>query len=203
MMHPDIQIDSLVQILCPRIPPDMGGGTPAHHAICRWTNEHDMVSYTVPCAIGRNGARHNKHEGDGTTPLGIFSIRRLWIRPDRVSPPATNFKIRLIREHCAWSDDPNDPDYNRYVCRPHPYHSETLYRTDHIYDIFFELGINDSPPQPGGGSALFLHLAPAETAQQKLTPTEGCIALRRADMMQLIAHLTPDTYIEISTAIRS
>lgn len=158
-----------------------------HHARCVWDKN------CVPCVIGRNGYSTQKREGDGKTPLGTFPIRRLWIRHDRIiPPPPTTFDIRPITPQCGWADDPADAAYNRHICLPHHYHSEHLYRDDHLYDIFFELGINDAPPYANKGSALFLHLA-----REDFAATEGCIALAHSDMMHLVATLVAPAKITI------
>ncbi len=36
------------------------------------------------CAIGRNGIKKNKIEGDGCTPEGIYSLGPLYYRSDRI-----------------------------------------------------------------------------------------------------------------------
>ncbi|MDP7544127.1 MAG: hypothetical protein QF758_05940 [Alphaproteobacteria bacterium] len=45
---------------------------------------------------------------------------------------------------------------------------------------------------PGKGSAIFLHLAAADYA-----PTQGCVAVARDDLLELLAAVGPDTVIEI------
>ena len=126
------------------------------------------------CALGRHGCTAHKREGDGKTPYGAFAMRRLWYRPDRVAasllPRA--LPVRAIAPDSIWSDDVRDPDYNRARRAPSSFHHEKLWRDDHLYDAFVELGYNDSPPQPHKGSAIFLHRAAANDG-----PTEGCIAI--------------------------
>ncbi len=43
------------------------------------------------------------------------------------------------------------------------------------------LGYNDDPVAPGKGSAIFLHIA-----REDYGPTEGCIALSRADLLKVL-----------------
>ena len=54
------------------------------------------------------------------------------------------------------------------------------------------LGHNDDPVVPGAGSAIFLHLA-----RPGYDPTEGCVALARADLEALLAEAQPGDALEI------
>lgn len=90
----------------------------------------------------------------------------------------------------GWCDDPTDPDYNRLIKTPHLAHHETLWRTDHVYDIFIVVGYNDSPPIPPRGSAIFIHIM-----NDDQTPTDGCIALSRGDLIDILSEITPATQL--------
>ena len=134
------------------------------------------------CAIGRAGHTTDKHEGDGATPVGIFSFRRLLYRPDRLTPPATALPQIPIAADDGWCDAPGDPNYNRPVRLPYPASCERLSRDDHLYDLIVILGHNDDPPVSGLGSAIFLHIA-----SPGYGPTEGCVALSRNDLATVLA----------------
>lgn len=134
------------------------------------------------CAVGRSGVARAKREGDGATPLGRWAMRRLLFRADRAAMPATSLAARPIRPADGWCDDPADPAYNRMVALPHPGRTERLWREDGLYDLVVPLGYNDDPVVPGAGSAIFLHLARPDYA-----PTQGCIALARADLLAVLA----------------
>ena len=54
------------------------------------------------------------------------------------------------------------------------------------------LGHNDAPPEPGAGSAIFLHLATPDFA-----PTEGCVALAEADLVDLLRAARPGDMITV------
>src|SRR5262245_10768080 len=71
----------------------------------------------LPVALGRSGIRANKREGDGATPRGVFRLKRLWWRADRLIRPLTFLPVRPIRDGDAWSEDPGDRRYNRPVRR--------------------------------------------------------------------------------------
>lgn len=148
----------------------------------------------LPCAIGRAGVTPDaaKREGDGMTPLGSYPIRSALLRPDRVATPMTRLPWRWLRPHDGWSDDPADPAYNRPVHHPHPYSAERLWRDDGLYDVIVVIGHNDAPPEPGRGSAIFLHCLHPDG-----TPTEGCIAIDRASLLRLLPRLAGDDRIVI------
>jgi L,D-peptidoglycan transpeptidase YkuD (ErfK/YbiS/YcfS/YnhG family) len=149
----------------------------------------------VRAAIGRSGLTVDKHEGDGATPTGIFPLRQLWYRPDRVTLPETGLARIPITSDSGWSDDPVDQLYNQAMPLPHPYRHERLWRDDELYDLIVPLGYNDDPPIAGRGSAIFLHCARPDYA-----PTEGCVAVAYDDLLALLAGCSPATHIDIRPA---
>lgn len=148
----------------------------------------------VPCALGRGGVRADKREGDGATPLGTFPLRRLWYRAGRLGAPVMcGLPTRAIRREDGWCDDPTSPEYNRPVTLPHAARHERLWRDDSLYDLVVELGYNDDPVVPGAGSAIFLHVARPDYG-----PTEGCVAVARADLLRLLSGTGPDARLRIA-----
>lgn len=139
-------------------------------------------------AIGRGSVRTLKREGDGGTPLGRFPIRLVLYRADRMKRPRTPLPVRAIRADDAWCDDPGDRNYNRLVRLPSKRSAEGLMREDALYDLVLVLGYNDRPRIRGKGSAIFVHLA-----REGYTPTEGCIALSRRDLLAVLGELRRDT----------
>lgn len=146
----------------------------------------------VKAALGKGGVRADKVEGDGVTPAGLFVLRSLWYRPDRIVDPQTGLALFPIDPDCGWSDDPADPAYNRPVKLPHAARHERLWRDDGLYDLVVPLGYNDDPPVSGLGSAIFLHCARPDYG-----PTEGCVALAQADLLALLRVCGPQTRISI------
>lgn len=138
------------------------------------------------CAIGRGGAvpAADKREGDGATPVGKWPVRGALLRPGSGFAPPAALPWRWLRPWDGWSDAPDDPAYNRPVWHPHPASAEQLWRADGVYDVIILLGHNDSPPQPGQGSAIFWHLA-----RPDFLPTEGCIAVAPEAMAFALQHL--------------
>ncbi len=148
---------------------------------------------TVKCALGRGGIVANKREGDGATPIGRFPVRRVLFRADRLSLPSTALPSAAIEPGDGWCDDPASPDYNRQVRLPITASHEHLWRLDEIYDIIVVLGHNDDPPVAGAGSAIFLHVARPDYA-----PTQGCVAVARADLLQLLAACGAENFLTVS-----
>ncbi len=140
----------------------------------------------VRVALGRGGVRADKREGDGATPWGLLPLRGILYRADRLTAAdravlAGTLPSAPIARCDGWCDDPSHADYNTAVTLPHPARHECLWREDDLYDIVGVLGWNDDPVVGGRGSAIFLHVA-----ADGFTPTEGCLALARPDLLALL-----------------
>ena len=97
-----------------------------------------------------------------------------------------------ISQSAGWCDDASDPGYNKPVRLPSKARHERLWREDGLYDLIVPLGYNDDPAVPGLGSAIFLHCARPDYG-----PTEGCVAVARADLLVLLPSCGPATRIDI------
>ncbi|MCZ6862504.1 MAG: L,D-transpeptidase family protein [Alphaproteobacteria bacterium] len=148
-----------------------------------------------PCALGCNDVRSTKREGDGVTPAGIFSLRQVFYRPDRLPPPTSGLPVRALGPNDGWCDDPGHRDYNRFVRLPFEASHEALWREDNLYDVIVIVGHNDDPPHPGLGSAIFIHCA-----TQDFAPTQGCVVLARETLVELLPRLAPDIALHIMEA---
>lgn len=158
-----------------------------------------FIDEEIPCVIGRGGAcpADVKREGDGRTPLGVWPIRGVLLRPGRAvlaTTPAIPW--RWTRACDGWSDDSGDPAYNRPVLLPRSFSHERLQRENEAYDIIVVLGHNDTPPVPGLGSAIFWHIW-VQGADGAPKPTEGCVAVSRENMHRLVPMLQPGMTMEI------
>ena len=145
------------------------------------------------CAIGRSGMidAAKKREGDGASPIGIWPMKRVFYRSDRLRAPETRLPLTTLEANMGWCDAPDDPHYNQLVQRPYPASHEALWREDHVYDIIVELAHNDNPPLPHLGSAIFMHVAKPD-----YSPTQGCAALALEDLLQVLATSDADTSLE-------
>ena len=150
---------------------------------------------TVPARLGRGGviAAQDKREGDGATPLGNWPMRRVFFRPDRMNAPRTGLQTVPLRLRDGWCDDPSSPLYNLPVTLPFPASHERLWRDDHVYDLIVELGYNDDSVRPAMGIAIFMHLQQPDGA-----PTEGCVALQQADLVDGLRRAGPGDVIRIT-----
>ena len=148
----------------------------------RSSGELSFGSRLVRCVLGVGGISPHKQEGDGTTPAGLHRLRRVLYRADRLgAPPECRLPREPISPDDGWCDDVTDRDYNRPVRLPHDGRHEELWRRDGLYDLMAVLAYNDEPVQRGLGSAIFLHVAPANEA-----PTAGCIAVALPDLRWLL-----------------
>lgn len=150
------------------------------------------------CVLGRAGIVQAKHEGDGGTPAGVFPLREVRYRADRVAKPRTGLPVVTTVPADGWCDDPKDPQYNRIVRLPHRSSAELMWRNDGVYDVLAVVGYNDAPVVPGAGSAIFLHVARAAPGGA-LLPTAGCVAMEKADLLSVLADCKPGTMIDIGT----
>lgn len=148
-----------------------------------------MTSF--PCALGKGGVRTTKREGDGATPRQVLKALRLYRRPDQ---PMVNalIPVRSISSAMGWCDDRTSPYYNQEVSLPFAKSHEKLWREDHLYDLVIDTDYNRKPAIKGRGSAIFIHLA-----RPNYTPTEGCIALKRRDLVRLIGMIDTRTRIHV------
>lgn len=160
-------------------------------AILSWTPP-DGGGRSARCALGRGGIAGKLREGDGVTPLGAFPLRRVWYRGDRMKAPLTDLPMTTITRDDGWCDDADCDDYNRPVTLPHDGGFEKMWRDDGLYDVVVEIGYNDAPVAPGLGSAIFLHIAHPD-----YKPTEGCVAVRLEDMLELLVDCDETTSVII------
>lgn len=153
---------------------------PVHRGELLWRR------HRVPCAIGKSGVNPDKREGDGATPAGRFPLRRVLYRADRLTLPQLSLPVSVIEPSSGWCDDPNDKAYNSQVLLPHKGSHEHLWRLDHLYDVVVVIGHNDAPVRRGYGSAVFMHVATPDYG-----PTEGCVALKLDDLIELLVAAKP------------
>lgn len=147
------------------------------------------------CSLGRSGILNPKYEGDGGTPAGVFPLREVRFRPDRVTAPRSRLPVYQAAATDGWCDDPEDPAYNRIVHMPYQSDAEVMWRDDHAYDVLAVIGYNDDPPHPSRGSAIFLHVAREENGSFR--PTAGCVSMKVENLLAVLADCSPATMIDV------
>ena len=142
------------------------------------------------CCIGKKGFNSNKKEGDYSTPKGIFNLKKLYYRKDRVGVPTCKIKKKIITKKIAWCDDPNHKKYNEEIHTFSKKNKENFYRKDCKYDYLIAIDYNHKKI-PGKGSAIFIHLT------KDYKPTAGCIALKKKDLKILLKLINQKSKIKI------
>ena len=155
-------------------------------------NKNTLIidDFNLKCCIGKNGLNFNKNEGDFSTPKGLFNLKKLYFRKDRVGLPKSKIKKKNIKRGMVWCDDPNHKKYNEEVKIYNKRLKENLYRTDHKYDYLISISHNKKKI-PNKGSAVFIHLT------DNYKPTAGCIALKKKDFEILLKLIDKKTKIRI------
>lgn len=149
-------------------------------------------NFKFQCALGELGIKKKIKEGDNVTPKGVFKITRIYYRPDKIKKIISPINIIKIKKNMGWCDDPKSNSYNKEIKLPSKFGYEKLYRKDHIYDLIAVISYNINPIIKGKGSAIFLHIA-----KKKFTPTQGCIALKKKDLLFLLSKISKNTKIRI------
>ena len=144
------------------------------------------------CAVGRGGVGEKLAEGDAITPVGVWPLRRVLYRADRIAAQRCVLPVARISQDDGWCDAPDDPRYNQIIKLPYRASAERLWRVVHLYDVVLVVGFNDAPVKAGRGSAIFVHLA-----RPAYGPTQGCVALTREDLLQALVALAPDAVLDV------
>ena len=152
----------------------------------------NVDEFEFRCCIGKAGLAKNKKERDKCTPRGTYTLGKVYYRPDRVKMPKTNLVKKRISKNNGWCDDPYNSKYNREVILNGKIKAEKLFRKDTSYDIFIVINYNKTKIRPFKGSAIFLHLT------KKYKPTNGCIAIKKRDMIILLKIIQKKTKININ-----
>lgn len=154
-----------------------------------------LVSFgglVFPAAIGRGGKTVFKREGDGATPRGDLTVLGGYRKGGMRSAVASGMELEPVGARDGWCDAPGHAAYNHRVRLPFAASHETLTRNDELYDVVLVLDWNIRQRRRGMGSAIFLHLA-----RPGYQPTEGCVALKRRDLMRILPHVRRGSIIRV------
>jgi len=155
-------------------------------------NKNTLIidDFKLKCCVGKNGLKSNKKEGDGSTPKGLYNLKKLYFREDRVGIPKCKIMRKNIKKNMAWCDDPLHKKYNEEIKTYNKKLKENLYRADHGYDYLISISHNEQKV-PYKGSAVFVHLT------NNYKPTAGCVALKKKDFEILLKLINNKTKIKI------
>jgi L,D-peptidoglycan transpeptidase YkuD (ErfK/YbiS/YcfS/YnhG family) len=155
-------------------------------------NKNSLIidDFKFKCCVGKEGLNADKKEGDNSTPKGVFNLKKLYFRKDRVNPPKCHIKKKIITKNIAWCDDPTHKKYNEEITTFKKNLKEKFYRIDHKYDYVISISHNERKI-PYKGSAIFIHLT------NNYKPTAGCIALKKKDFQILLKLIDNKTKIKI------
>lgn len=151
---------------------------------------------------GRGHLEDSRHEGDGSTPTGVFDIGST-VYGNEPNPGGLRYAYHHLVCGDWWDEDPYSPRYNRFVhvpCGMTPGFaswSEALWRETVAYPYFAVVRFNMAPIRGGRGapgSGIFLHSWVGGA-------TAGCVALPKARLVRVLRWLRPAAHpvIEIGT----
>jgi L,D-peptidoglycan transpeptidase YkuD (ErfK/YbiS/YcfS/YnhG family) len=144
------------------------------------------------CAWGKAGIGKKIREGDSITPRGIFKLVKVFYRADKIKNLKTPLKKIRIKKIMGWCDDPKSKFYNKLIILPINFGCEKLYRSDRLYDLVVVLNYNLNPIIKNKGSAIFIHIA-----KKSFKKTQGCIALNKENLINLLSVIRKNTKIKI------
>ena len=158
------------------------------------------VGAEIPVVLGRNGLGWGrglhasfpldhpptKREGDGKSPLGIFTLGTAFGTAERID---TRLSYRQLTGSTECIDEATHPRYNQLVFDTLPRRDWNSSERMLAVGARYELGIfvnHNTPATAGDGSCIFLHVWGGPDV-----PTSGCTALSRSDLLDLLAWLDP------------
>ena len=151
-----------------------------------------MGQTAFPCLLGRAGRKHLKREGDGTSPVGVWELGKVYYRADRERHPITGLSAQPSLSTNAWCEDVGDCRYNTLISLPAGEGNETFWRTDAAYDIVIPADHNTRPRIRGFGSAIFFHLIRPGSQM-----TAGCIAVSPQHMRKILGRCGRKAFLVI------
>lgn len=150
-------------------------------------------NFNFKCAFGRGGVGKKRCEGDNITPKGVYRIVKAYFRRDRIKKFLSQLKLIEIKKNMAWCDDPESKEYNKLISLPNKHTHEKFYRKDNIYDLLLVLDYNMNLIVKNKGSAIFIHVAKRNYQQ-----TQGCIVLKKNDLIKLTSEIKKNEKIKIN-----
>jgi len=139
--------------------------------------------YSFSGNVGTAGFTSNKAEGDGHSPMGIFSLGTAF---GRYSNPGVAMNYRQSTTDDFWVDDSNSSLYNTWQQGPVSSRwssAEKMYIPQYNYGFVINYNSNRIPEK---GSAIFFHVW---SGQGK--GTTGCTAAAQGNVISILKWLKP------------
>ena len=152
----------------------------------------NYYKYKVKCSVGKRGIGYKKKEGDLITPVGLYRIKYILYRKDRIKRLKTKIKTIAIKKNMGWCNDSKSKKYNQLIKLPSNNSYEKLYKKENVYDIILVLNYNMSPVIKNRGSAIFIHVS-----RKNYKKTEGCVALKKTHLIEILKKLQKKTKVKI------
>ena len=158
---------------------------------------------SFPVIVGRSGLAKDvnatipfndtvvaKHEGDGKSPSGIFKLGKIFSYHaiKKLKMPFVQVDTNF---YCV--DDINSRYYNQLVLADTAAKDFNSFEHMKLSSNGYEYGVwvlyNSNPSTAGNGSCIFLHIWKDENS-----PTSGCTAMARENMLKLIHWLDASSH---------
>lgn len=161
------------------------------HKLSLWnrTDFNWEMAFEVPCHYGKNGLSADRHDGDGTTPIGLFKVLYCF---GNAPDPGAGMTYREVQRTSYWSGEKED--YNTWVdLEPgsrEMKRSEYLYKFKISYKYAMAIDFNTNPVVWGKGFAIFIHCDYLDDQT-----TAGCVAIEEKYMLRLVKECKEGTYL--------
>ena len=146
----------------------------------------------ILCYVGKNGIGNKKREGDLITPRGIFRMRKVFYRYDKLGDIKSKMPKQRIEKKYTWITDSRNKYYNKFSVKKLRCFDENMYREDSLYDLVITLDFNINPVRKFKGSAIFIHCS-----EKGRKFTEGCIAVNKKDLIDIVSLISPFSFLKI------
>ena len=172
-----------------------GGGSSAKVDVFQRTAAGwQPVSVGIPAFVGANGMAPKTREGEGKTPMGIFTLDFAF---GTAPNPGGGLQYVQVGPTHWWDGDTDSPTYNTMqVCEKSqcpfdtgpPSGTENLDIPQYVHAVV--MGVNKTRV-PGDGSAFFLHATDGG-------PTAGCVAIDDGKLVEIMRWLQPGALIAVT-----
>lgn len=163
----------------------------------------NTVGDEIPVVVGKKGlawgkglhplicgATNLKREGDGRSPAGIFALGTAFGKLSTEQVASLKMDYLVLTPTIEAVDDVHSIYYNCIVDRekindPDWSSSEKMFE-EPLYDLGVVVDHNFPTPEPGRGSAIFIHIWRGESSG-----TAGCTAMKKEDLERVVFWLDP------------